>query len=327
MASFKPSTLIKALLACIKAKRPCFIWGQPGIGKSEIVALVAKQLGLELIDLRAVLLDPVDLRGLPFLKDGITHWAIPSFLPTKGNGILFLDELAKAPPLVQAALYQLILDRKLGDYTLPDGWVIVAAGNGAGDGAGVTAMLTPLRSRFVHLPMAVDFAEWREWAITNQVEPAVVAFLSMRPELLHKFDRDAQTFPCPRTWKFVSDMVATKLDHTIEAGVIEGSVGTGAAVEFMAFLSLYRNCPSIDEILKAPKTSDVPEQPAVRWAIASALAVRATVKNMNAVVTYLSRLPQEYYILGMKELGVRNQSLCKTPEFIAWAVKYADVVL
>lgn len=327
MASFKPSTLKKAILAAIAAKRPCFVWGKPGIGKSEIVAQIATEMAVSLIDLRAVLLDPVDLRGLPFLKDGITHWAIPSFLPTSGKGILFLDELAKAPPLVQAALYQLILDRKLGDYTLPDGWVIVAAGNGAGDGAGVTAMLTPLRSRFVHYTLDVDFSEWREWAITNRVEPAVVAFLSMRPELLHKFDRDAQTFPCPRTWKFISDMLATKLDPTIEAGVFEGSVGTGAASEFMAFLNLYRNCPSIDEILKAPKTADVPAGPAVRWAVASALAVRATVKNMEAVVTYLARLPQEYYILGMKELGVRNPSLCKTPQFIAWAVKYADVVL
>ena len=145
-----------------------FIWGSPGVGKSSIIGQLARSLNLALRDIRALLLDPVDLRGLPYVADGRSKWATPEFLPQEGAGILLLDELNSAPAMVQAAFYQLILDRRLGEYTLPDGWVIIAAGNRDGDRAHTTRMPTPLRNRFVHLEFEVDAQEWSEWAISAQ---------------------------------------------------------------------------------------------------------------------------------------------------------------
>ena len=124
-----PSALIEALNCALTEHVPVHIWGAPGGGKSEIVRDLAAAQGCEFIDLRAVLLDPVDLRGLPCIDGDTTRWLVPNFLPREGKGILFLDELTSAPQMVQAACYQLVLDRRLGDYVLPDGWDIMAAGN------------------------------------------------------------------------------------------------------------------------------------------------------------------------------------------------------
>ena len=153
----KASAVLKALQSLLKSRQPGFLWGGPGLGKSSVVKQLAAQLSLPIQDVRALLLDPVDLRGLPFLgKDGRSHWATPDFLPKDGAGVLFLDELNAAPAMVQAGCYQLVLDRKLGEYTLPDGWAIVAAGNRDSDRAATNRMPTPLRNRFVHLEFEVD---------------------------------------------------------------------------------------------------------------------------------------------------------------------------
>ena len=187
----KPSAVSRALRALvIQEEQPVFIWGSPGTGKSAVVNQLAAELEIALRDIRALLLDPVDLRGLPFIgKDGRSQWATPHFLPQDGEGILFLDELNAAPAMVQASCYQLVLDRRLGEYTLPGGWAIVAAGNRDSDRAATTRMPTPLRNRFVHIDFEVDVQEWSEWAIKANVGPEVIAFIRFRPELLSAFDR------------------------------------------------------------------------------------------------------------------------------------------
>ena len=186
----KASAISAALRSLVSARQPVFIWGGPGIGKSAVVRQLASALGVPLQDVRALLLDPVDLRGLPFLAtDGRSKWASPEFLPRDGSGILFLDELNAASAMVQASCYQLVLDRKLGEYTLPEGWTIVAAGNRDSDRAATTRMPIPLRNRFVHLDFEVDMQEWSEWAIKANVRPEVIAFIRFRPELLSAFDR------------------------------------------------------------------------------------------------------------------------------------------
>jgi len=179
----------------VVARQPVFIWGVPGCGKSAVVRQLAESLKVRLQDVRALLLDPVDLRGLPFLgSGGRSKWATPEFLPQNGIGILFLGELNAAPAMVQASCYQLVLDRKLGEYTLPDGWAIIAAGNRDSDRAVTTRMPTPLRIRFVHLEFEVDVQEWSEWAIQAGISPEVIAFLRFRPRLLSSFDKDARAF-------------------------------------------------------------------------------------------------------------------------------------
>ncbi|HWZ42414.1 MAG TPA: hypothetical protein VNW97_03015 [Candidatus Saccharimonadales bacterium] len=214
-------------------------------------------------------------KGLPFLgNDGRSKWSTPDFLPQDGEGILFLDELNAAPAMVQASCYQLVLDRKLGEYTLPEGWAIVAAGNRDSDRAVTTRMPTPLRNRFVHLEFEVDLQEWSEWAIRAGVRPEVIAFLRFRPELLSVFSRDDNAFPSPRSWEFVWRIINSKPDQSVEHELIAGAVGTGAATEFSAFLRMFRELPNIDAILLNPNQEPVPENAAAQYAVASALAER-----------------------------------------------------
>src|SRR6476646_5413120 len=226
----KASVISNALRTLVAARQPVFLWGGPGIGKSAVVKQLASNLNIILQDVRALLLDPVDLRGLPFLgQDGRSRWATPEFLPQNGAGILFLDELNAAPAMVQASCYQLVLDRKLGEYALPDGWAIIAAGNRDSDRAITTRMPTPLRNRFVHLEFEVDVQGWSEWAVQSGIRPEVIAFLRFRPELLSAFYRDANAFPSPRSWEFASRILDSGPDESIEHELFAGAVGTGAA--------------------------------------------------------------------------------------------------
>ena len=168
----KASKITSAISALIDSKIPSFLWGPPGIGKSSIVKQISTAKSLQFIDLRLSLMDPTDLKGIPFYDKHEHHsvWAPPSFLPKSGEGILFLDELNSAPPAVQASAYQLILDRQVGEYKLPDGWAIVAAGNRETDRGVVYKMPTPLANRFVHLEMEVDVNDWKDWAFSTGIE-------------------------------------------------------------------------------------------------------------------------------------------------------------
>src|SRR6516225_5825786 len=280
-----PTAVSQALRQLVvEEQQPVFIWGSPGTGKSSVVNQLAIELGIALRDIRALLLDPVDLRGLPFVgKDGRSQWATPEFLPQDGEGILFLDELNAAPAMVQASCYQLVLDRKVGEYTLPEGWAIVAAGNRDSDRAATNRMPTPLRNRFVHIDFEVDLQEWCEWAIQNGIRPEVIAFLRFRPELLSAFDRDQNAFPSPRSWEIVSRILASSPDKAIEHELFAGAVGQGAATEFSGFLRMFRELPNIDAILMNPQREPVPEAAAAQYAVASALAQCASDLNFDRV--------------------------------------------
>lgn len=322
-----PRELVPALITCFDAQQPVCVWGEPGIGKSDIMEQVAQATSRQFNDQRAVLLDPVDVRGLPTVVNGRSTWATPDFLPTTGRGVLFLDELNRAATMVQNAFLQLVLDRRLGDYTLPGDWVVAAACNRSQDGGGVTKMNSALSSRFLHLELEPTLDDWCKWAVTHNIEPAVIAFLRFRPELLHKFDRNARSFPNCRSWEFVSRVTAQNPSKNVELALFEGVVGHGAAIEFAAFLQLFRNIPSIDSILLNPDKAAVPVNDAASlWAIASALSRRATDANFRRVLTYLERMPGEYNVLSVKDATARDQKLCATPEFTTWMINHSDVV-
>lgn len=320
----KASMVLDSLRVLVAARRPVFVWGSPGVGKSSVVKQLAEALKVRLQDVRALLLDPVDLRGLPFLgTDGRSKWATPEFLPQDGAGILFLDELNAAPAMVQASCYQLVLDRKLGEYTLPDGWAIIAAGNCDSDRGATTRMPTPLRNRFVHLELEVDLQEWSEWAIRAAIRPEVIAFLRFRPEVLSLFDRDAHAFPSPRSWEFVShilDSLDSQPNPTIEHEVIAGAVGTGAGTEFSAFLQMFRQLPNIDAILLNPLQEPVPDNAAAQYAVASALARCATDTNFDRVCLYLNRLPTEFRVLCVRDATLRTPAIRCTAGYTRWAI-------
>jgi MoxR-like ATPase len=323
----KSSAISNALRVLVSARQPAFLWGGPGIGKSAVIRQLAAALSMPLRDVRALLLDPVDLRGLPFLgNDGRSKWATPEFLPQDGAGILFLDELNAAPAMVQASCYQLVLDRKLGEYTLPAGWSIIAAGNRDSDRAVTTRMPTPLRNRFVHLEFEVDMQEWSEWAIQAGVRPEVIAFLRFRSELLNAFDRDANAFPSPRSWEFVSRILESQPEASIEHELFAGAVGSGAATEFSAFLRMFRELPNIDAILVNPHQEPVPENAAAQYAVASALAHRASDTNLDRICVYLDRMPTEFCVLCVRDASLREPAIRHTAAYTKWAIQNHHVL-
>jgi len=317
-----PSKLKLALKVAIKARRPVMIWGSPGVGKSAVVRQVADELGLPCQDERVSDRDPVDFRGLPHIVDGVTQWTLPGFLPRDGQGVLFLDEISAAPPSVQAVVYQLILDRRLGDYRLPEGWSILAAGNLDSDRAVVSRMSTALANRFIHLAFDVSLDDWVDWALDKGIRPELVAFLRFRPELLHSFDpaKGEKSFPSPRTWEFVSDLMNAD-GKDCEAELIQGAVGAGAGVEFLGFLRTFRDLPDIDGIFKDPAGSPVPHSPAALYAVCSALARRITTHaTFGAALEYTKRIAAEYQVLLVKDTVRIKPELRSSSAFVAWAV-------
>lgn len=328
-----PLQTISALHTLISIKQPTFLWGAPGIGKSQIVAQVAKQRSEELIDIRAVLLDPVDLRGLPHIdKNGLAAWSAPSFLPRQGSksdGILFLDELNAAPPLVQAACYQLVLDRRIGEYILPDGWTVVAAGNGEKDRSVTHRMPTALANRMVHLEMETSLEDWLFWAQKNNIASEICAFLRFRPKLLHDFDptNSSKAFASPRSWFFVSQILKSTPASSIEYELFQGTVGAIAATEFMGFLQVWRELPQIKEILSAPNIAKVPEEPATLYALCESLGAKACADNIENLVLYAERMPVEFSVLLMRCAVCHDESIVQTSAFNTWAQKHAHVLM
>lgn len=324
----KPSEIKLSLELLASIGQPVFIWGAPGVGKSQVVAQTAEKLGLDLIDIRAVLLDPVDLRGLPRIEGELSHWSPPAFLPREGKGILFLDELNAAPPLVQAACYQLVLDGRLGEYELPEGWCVVAAGNRESDRAVTHRMPSALANRFVHLDFQVDLEDWLDWAAESNVPSEVMAFLRFRPNLLHDFDpsKSEKSFPSPRSWEFAAGIIGSKPDPTLEYSLICGAVGEGAAAEFAGFVRVFRDLPEPDAILMSPETAPIPKDPATLYALCEILARKAGEKTVERIMAYASRLPAEFSVLLVRDSMRNDKAIAKSPAFIRWATANSDVL-
>ncbi len=267
-----PSEL-KTYLSTIVGQRltmSLMVWGPPGVGKSSVVAQVATEHGLDLVDVRLSQLAPTDLRGLPVPEDGVAKWYPPEFLPREGKGVLFLDELNMAPPAVQGIAQQLILDRRVGSYVVPDGWYIWAAGNRKEDRASVFDMPAPLANRFLHLDVIADFDSFKQHAIGLGYHEQIIAFLSFRPALLHKIDHQRPAWPSPRSWAMASRLHSAQL-------TIEAAVGAPTAEEFRAFLSVYERLHSVDDVLAGRGGRfTFPDEPSLRYATTVALSLRAT---------------------------------------------------
>lgn len=280
----RPGRLKLAIEHSVKRRRPLFIWGQPGIGKSDIVAEVARQQGRPLIDIRLPLMEPTDIRGIPYLadikvydKDGnilrdeqgipITdkefRWSNPSDLPTDqaSRAMVFFDEMSAAPPSVQAATYQIILNRRIGSYVMPKDTVIVAAGNRVKDKGVAYNMPMPLANRFTHVTLGVDKEDWIEWATQNRVHKDVVGYISFQGADLNQFNPNSESyaFATPRSWYFVSELlqeegeggklVETVLPNDVLADLIRGTVGDGIGQKFMSYRAHSASLPNARDVL------------------------------------------------------------------------------
>jgi hypothetical protein len=256
----------------VALQQPVMIHGGPGIGKSSIIKQFVDDYPggrAMMVDIRLPLLDPTDLRGIPFLDNlngrSVMAWAPPIMMPSEEEAskydlvVLFLDEINGAAPAVQAAAYQLVLDRRVGEYVLPSNVAIVAAGNRASDQGVTFKMPAPLRNRFTHYEIKADFKAWLVWAENNSVSPDVLGFLMQSPKDLYSFDSKTKepAFPTPRSWVTLSTTLkkfGAVLSTTDVSNMASGTIGSGTATHFQAHRRYAGSLPTPDEILSGKVT-------------------------------------------------------------------------
>lgn len=322
---------------------PVMLWGPPGVGKSQMIAQVAEKHDVPLIDIRLSQMEPSDLRGIPFRENELVEWAVPAMLPNAQrhgpNGILFLDEITSAPPSVSAAAYQLILDRKLGAYEIPEGWAIFAAGNRQGDRGVTYTMPAPLANRFSHFEVDINVDDWVAWAYAHHIDDRIIAFVRFRPELLFDFDpaHNPSAFPTPRSWEF-AHRALQKFENQSDLllGALQACVGQAAGIEIKAFVDNLDQMPDLDAIVRGEQVP-APKEIDLQYAVASALvgrAIRARGQDDASVVQgnildYASSFPQ-------KEMGVMlvtdmhraiGEEIFSVPQFARWSNEVADLML
>lgn len=319
----KPSQALRATEYLIDAGLPAFLWGPPGVGKSSIPRQIAAERKIDFIDKRLAQSDPTEIKGYPwpdaqkkvmtFLQDG--------GLPTKGKGILFLDEFTHAPPMVQAVTYQLVLDRCLGDYKLPDGWSILAAGNRISDRSFAGEMSAALSSRFIHIDVEPDVEDFISWALKNGVSDATRGYLRWRPGNLATtdFKPGMRGFPTPRTWVRADKIANDKtLPEAIRSELLVGAIGEGVATEYQGFVRDEATLPDIKVILATPEKAPVPTEPATQHAVVSRLEAVTTNKNIGTVLKYMQRVNKEFEVIWMKACTERDKSLIETSVVTSW---------
>jgi hypothetical protein len=326
--------------SCAK-RRSVMLWGAPGIGKtditfqlayelfadkSRIVRELAKLHPVPLIDLRLNIREPVDLRGVPVPDHatGTTKWFTPDELPRVDRdgefGILMLDEINTASPQMMAVAMQLILEGRLGDYVLPPGWIIVAAGNRVSDRTAVQKMPTALRNRFSHIHIVPDVNAWVDWANCNGVAPEMVAFVRLRRELIHRMPKgDENAFPTPRSLTRAADFVDAPKD--VRCDLLAGEVGDDVASEIDGFIDLYHSIGTLDDIVANPDTAKLPVEPSQRYAVCTGLARMATRANFSKIMVFADRLDGEGSTLLVHDATTIDPKLMETAAYSAWAVK------
>jgi hypothetical protein len=321
--------LVKRYLNEQTRKRPVFLRGPSGIGKSEVVFQTSDLLAQHIkdwrgvVDLRLAQMDPTDVRGIPVAdkETMVTHWARPDFLPREGSGILFLDEITSAPPAVQAVAYQLTLSPQ--DFGVPAGWMVVAAGNRKSD-RGVTFNLAgPLQNRLCDIEVNTTLDDFIAHAITRNAKPEVLSFLQDRPDLLHMFGggNEMQPFPSPRAWLGgVSPTLDLDIPVQDRVELIKGDVGEEAAMVFETHLRVFETMPRIDDILEG-KDIEMPKEMNVRYCVAMGLACRLDQHNFDNAWKFLSKMPGDIQTLTVKLAYKRDKSLANSAAYTQWALK------
>ncbi len=332
----KAVKLSKSLEKLIESQIPVFVWGSPGIGKSSIIKQIATDKGLEFVDLRLSLLDPTDLKGIPFF-DKDKHeavWASPNFLPKNpdSKGILFLDEINTAPPSVQASAYQLVLDRKVGDYELPKGWSIVAAGNHESDRGVVYRMPPPLANRFVHLNMEVSFEDWKGWAYSNGIDSSIIAFLHYDESNLFDFDpsKNQKSFPTPRSWEYVHRVLASNIESALLMEIISGAVGSESATAFMSFRKVMSRLPDIEKLLNGEEL-EVEHDSQVLFAliagIISNIKQNSSKEKIDNALKFSLTLPKEFSVMLVKDMQQNKINVEASSVWEDWVEEFAYLLV
>jgi hypothetical protein len=332
----KANDISRSLDKLIESQIPVFVWGSPGIGKSSIIKQIAIDKGLEFVDLRLSLLDPTDLKGIPFFdqENNEAVWASPNFLPKNpdSKGILFLDEINTAPPSVQASAYQLVLDRKVGDYELPKGWSIVAAGNHESDRGVVYRMPPPLANRFVHLNMEVSFEDWKSWAYENGIDSSIIAFLNYDNEKLFNFDpsKNQKSFPTPRSWEYVDKVLESGVEPTLLMDIISGAVGEESATAFMSFRKVMHRLPNIDKLLSG-EDIEVEHDSQILFALIAGVITNikqdSTKEKVDYALKFSLTLPKEFSVMLVKDMQQNKINVEASSVWEDWVEEFAYLLV
>ena len=308
-----------------------FLWGPPGIGKTDVVRALGKKKGRKVIEYHANLREPVDLRGIPVpdLKAGTTRWLTPDELPRADRdgeeGYLFADEMNTAGAQMQAAMFSLALEGRIGDYWLPGGWRVIGAGNRVIDRAAAQRMPTALRNRLGHLFIAPDVDAWVAWAKANGVPAQVIAFIQYRQELLHRMPAgDENAFPTPRSITRAGKYVSAPKEHRMAMFAMH--IGDDVAGEMDGFIRMYESIVSLDAIIADPRNAKLPEAADIRYAVAVGLARKATRQNFGKIIQYADRLPRESKMMLIHEATARDEDLKNVKAYSDWAVANGDLI-
>jgi hypothetical protein len=335
IVTISPKQLASFIEECFYINETPCAWGPPGVGKSQIVHQVALRLGLPVYEVRLAQMDGVDVRGLPYMKDGRTHWGDPSCFPPadlQGGCIVFLDEANRAPVSVQNAGFQAIDQHRIGDYTFPKDTHFVLACNREGDGGGVNQMPAALANRLIHGWVAPSWEDWVAWAPGADVHPLVIAYVKWQhgtrrdgeaPKVLLHFDPKAKSNPTPRAVEKASSILKRQVaDRNLELALLAGAIGVTEALALSAFVRLFAKLPDIRSILADPDNAPVPEEVGVRYAVAATLSRVADDRNLPDVIRYLERLPGEYNVFAIKTAKERDAVLAQTPAYVEWRVRH-----
>jgi hypothetical protein len=328
------------LRSCIALHIPFYLSGPVGAGKSQVAKQVSDGEKMLFSDVRLSQMDPTDIKGFPSpdAANNVMRWLPADFLPpmklksgkpNDSQGLLFLDELVSAPVTVQAAAYQLILDRQVGSYKLPPGWSIGGAGNRAADRSIVNRMPAALANRLVHIDYEIDLDDWVAHAMKSGISANTIAFMRFRANLLHSFDAasNPMAFPTPRSWFTVDKFAQAGLPQVDEHALIKGTVGEGAAAEYSAFIRVIKDLPTPDEIKLAPDTANVPDSPATLFALTTSLAMATDVKTFPRFLQYVERMATEWQVVYIRDC-IRHCNAVKFEKlFTKWIVAHSDVVI
>jgi hypothetical protein len=321
-----PNEAKRSIRKCLKIQRPVFMWGPPGIGKSDIVKQLGEEQNREVIDVRLSLWEPTDIKGIPYYnsQSNTMTWAPPAELPTdpESTAILFLDELNSAAPATQAAAYQLILNRRVGTYKLPKGVDIVAAGNREADKGVTYRMPAPLANRFLHIELRHDFEDWLQWATNNKIHEQVVGYLGFAKQDLYDFDpkSSSRAFATPRSWSFVSELLGDDdLNEGTLTDLVSGAIGEGLAVKFMAHRKVAKQMPNPSDILAGKVAKCNIKEISAMYSLSISMcyelqeADKKKVKNWDTMADNFFRFmmdnfPTELVVMGAK-VALTNYSL------------------
>jgi len=354
MKTLSPKKVFDAVKSCFESQIPVMIWGPPGVGKSAVVESLGRATNRNVIDLRLLLMDPTDLKGIPFFntENSKMEWAPSAELPQDkdSNDILFLDEINAANPQVQAAAYQLVLNRRIGQYKLPEGVSIVAAGNRENDRGIVYTMPSPLSNRFLHIEMESNFNDWMDWAIESNVHNDVVAYLSYSQDDLFNFDPKSnhKAFATPRTWEYTSNILKSNPADSVVRALVAGCIGDGLTHSFMNHRKIADSLPDASKILDGSITKIDEKSVSVVHTIITSLCSEMNqmfnVKNeedrisekervfvQNNFVNFLiNNFDAEHVVVGIVSVKKRykiNIEWEKLEAFDTLFEKYSDVIM